>query len=305
MSITLKQLRYLVAVADNLHFGKAAEACFISQPALSEQIKLLEDNLGQSLVERNKQCVLITPLGHEIVNRARCILGEIEDITDIARATAPLTSSLCLGIIPTIGPYVLPTILSQLRHAYPNLSLILQEEKTYRLLKGLCKGKIDLALLALPVEIGDLMVEDIAEEPFVLAMPAQHPLATKKTVNESTLEGQEVLLLEDGHCLREHALSICQQMGAHEQTQVQASSLSTLAQMVANGLGLTLLPATSLSREVQHSTDVIICPFESPVPSRRLGFVWRRTSCRLQEFKILVDFFKPLVQDLIKQSMRF
>ena len=221
----------------------------------------------------------------------------------LARTSAPLTSSLCLGVIPTIGPYVLPTVLPQLRHAYPSLSLILQEEKTYVLLERLREGKIDLALLALPVEIGELVSQNIAEEPFVLAMPAKHPLATQKTVNEKALKGQEVLLLEDGHCLREHALSVCQQMGAYEQTQVQASSLGTLAQMVANGLGLTLLPATSLNREVYHQTDITVRPFELPIPSRHLGFVWRRSTCRVLEFQMLVSFFKPLVQELIKQSM--
>jgi LysR family hydrogen peroxide-inducible transcriptional activator len=302
MSITLKQLRYLVAIADNLHFGKAAEACFISQPALSTQIQLIEEILGVSLVERNKQHVLITPLGGKIVERARRILGEVDDLAALAQANAPLTSSLCLGVIPTIGPYVLPTILPQLRQAFPRLSLILQEEKTSVLLERLREGKIDLVLLALPVDIGELVSEDIAEEPFVLAMPAKHPLSSQKTVNENALKGQELLLLEDGHCLREHALSVCQQMGAHEQTQVQASSLGTLAQMVANGLGLTLLPATSLNREVQNQTDITVRPFELPIPNRHLGFVWRRTACRVPEFQMLVNFFKPLIQELIQQS---
>jgi len=306
MNITLKQLRYLVAVADTLHFSKAAESCFISQPALSTQIQLLEENLGVSLVERNKQHVLITPLGSEIVERARRILGEVNELANIAQANrTPLTSSLCLGVIPTIGPYVLPTVLPQLRMAYPHLPLILQEEKTYILLRRLHEGKIDLALLALPIDIGDLKSQDIAEEPFVLTMPNKHPLASQKIITESTLEGQEVLLLEDGHCLREHALSVCKQMGAYEQTQVQASSLSTLAQMVANGLGITLLPATTLSREVHTEPALTVRPFKAPIPTRRLGFVWRRTSGRQHEFQTLVDFFKPLVQKLIEQSMDF
>jgi LysR family hydrogen peroxide-inducible transcriptional activator len=305
MNITLKQLRYLIAVADTLHFGKAAENCCISQPALSLQIQSLEQNLGTSLIERNKQRVLITPLGNEIIQRARFILGDVNELIETAQSNCePLTNPLSLGVIPTIGPYLLPKILPKLRQAYPDLSLILQEEKTYLLLQRLREGQLDLALLALPIEIGDLMSQDIAEEPFVVAMPSKHPLSKRKVITESTLAEQQVLLLEDGHCLRQHALSICKQMGAKEQNQVQASSLGTLTQMVANGFGITLLPVTSLTREAYQQNDLEIRHFKAPIPSRRLGFVWRRTSGRLKEFQILINFFKPLVEQIIEENNR-
>jgi LysR family hydrogen peroxide-inducible transcriptional activator len=305
MNVTLKQLRYLIAVAETLHFGKAAENCCISQPALSLQIQSLEESLGISLIERNKQRVLITPLGHEIIQRARTILGNVNELVEIAQSNCePLTNPLSLGVIPTIGPYILPKILPKLRQAYPNLSLILQEEKTYLLLQRLHEGQLDLALLALPVDIGELMSQDIAKEPFVVAMPNQHPLSQQKLITESTLAEQQVLLLEDGHCLRQHALSVCTQMGAKEQNQVQASSLGTLTQMVANGFGITLLPVTSLTREAYQQNDLQIRHFKPPIPNRRLGFVWRRTSGRQKEFQILIKFFKPLVEQIIEENYR-
>lgn len=291
MTPTLTQLRYLVAVADHLHFRKAAAACHVTQPALTTQIQALEERLGAPLVERNKRKVLLTALGRDVVARARHILEEARGIEEIARRSrAPLSGPLLLGVIPTIGPYLLPGLLAQAREAFPALQLFLREDQTARLLDRLAAGQLDLLLLALPVDAPGVETLPLYEEPFVLAAPRDHPLARKRRIAEADLAGESVLLLEDGHCLRAQALAVCAMAGARESSGFQATSLSTLSQMVANGLGISLLPLLSADVEARSAPGLLIRRFETPEPTRRIGLVWRASSTRRAEFEMLAKF---------------
>jgi LysR family hydrogen peroxide-inducible transcriptional activator len=288
---TLTQLRYLVAVADHLHFRKAAAACHVTQPALTTQIQALEERLGASLVERSKRKVMLTALGREVVARARHILEEAQGIAEIARrARAPLSGPLTLGVIPTIGPYLLPGLLGAVREAFPDLELFLREDQTARLLERLAAGQLDLLLLALPVDAPGVATLPLYDEPFVLAAPPGHPLTRKRRIEQADLAGQEVLLLEDGHCLRDQALAVCAMAGAREGSGFQATSLNTLSQMVANGLGVSLLPLLSADVEARSAPGLVVRRFAKPEPSRRIGLAWRPTSARRAEFELLAQF---------------
>lgn len=293
MTITLKQLRYLVAVAESLHFRKAAAACHVSQPALTTQIQELEDRLGVRLIERSRRKVLLTPIGEEIVARAKALLQDVEQIEDLARGRRePLVGPLRLGVIPTLGPYLLPRVLPAVRTAYPDLQLYLREDQTDRLLDRLRLGQLDLLLLALPVNEAEVEAMPLFDEPFVLAAPPEHRLAKKKKLVEGDLAGEGVLLLEEGHCLRDQALSVCRLAGAVESDGFQATSLNTLTQMVANGLGVTLLPALALETEARPDSRIVTHPFAGRPPERRIGLVWRRSSGRGREFRLLGDCLK-------------
>lgn len=290
MRPSIRQLEYLVAVAGTLHFGRAAKSCAITQPALSAQIQALEEDLGVQIFERSRRRVTVTRPGEPVIERARAALRAIDDLVETARgARDPLTGPLHLGVIPTIAPYLLPRWLPVVRESYPDLQLFLHEDQTMRLVQGLREGKLDLLLLALPVQGSDLEAMALFNEPFVLAAPASHRLVSmrRKQVRESDLADEQVLLLEDGHCLRDQALAVCQLAGAREAEHVRASSLNTLVQMVANGLGITLLPTSAVSVEVRGQTDIAIRPFKAPPPSRDVGLVWRRASARGDEFQLL------------------
>lgn len=283
---TLRQLRYLVALAEHCHFGKAAEACFATQSTLSAGLQELEALLGVILVERTKRRVMLTPLGEEVVARARQVLQGAEDIVDIAQAARePLSGVLRLGVIPTIGPYLLPTALPRLRAAYPRLKLHLREDLTARLLEALAAGQIDVALLALPYEADGVTTLVLGDDPFLFAAPAGHPLAAKTSISNADLAGVELLLLEEGHCLREHALAACRLTGKAS-TALMATSLHTLVQMVANGLGVTLLPLLAVDGEVLRGTDLVTRPLAEPA-SRQIGLAWRASSPRALEFRLL------------------
>ncbi|MEM7018511.1 MAG: LysR substrate-binding domain-containing protein [Pseudomonadota bacterium] len=304
MNITLRQLRYLVAVAETCHFGRAAEACFVSQPALSTQIQALEEALGASLIERTRQNVFITPLGEQIVERARRVLGEVEDLCEQAHGGADtLGYNIRLGVIPTLSPYVLPEVLPALREAYPELPLILREDKTEILLAQLRGGKLDMAFLALPIDGQDLYCVEVADDPFVLAAPASHSLMRNDTLDANDLVGQDVMLLEDGHCLRDQALDVCRLRGAREDEKVQASSLGTLTQMVASGMGITLLPAVTTRVETLGAPQLSLRQFAEPIPTRKLGFAWRATTGRADEFNLLAMFFREHVEQLIRKNI--
>jgi LysR family hydrogen peroxide-inducible transcriptional activator len=290
MRPSVRQLEYLVAVADARHFGRAARACAVTQPALSAQIQALEEHLGIRAFERSRRGVTVTPAGARVVEKARAALRALDDLVAAAGAMRePLTGPLHLGVIPTIAPYCLPRWLPRVRRACPALELYLHEDQTARLVRRLREGELDLLLLALPVEGPDLESLLLFEEPFVLAAPRGHALARSpgKRIAESDLVGEPVLLLEDGHCLRDQALSICRHAGAREAEQVRASSLSTLVQMVANGLGLTLLPASAVAAETRGQRDLVVRPFTAPPPRRKVGLVWRRASSRSAEFRRL------------------
>ncbi|MFC7331564.1 LysR substrate-binding domain-containing protein [Rhodocista pekingensis] len=279
-AITLRQLRYLVALADTLHFGRAAAACHVSQPSLSAQIQQLESILGTALVERTKHRVLLTPAGTDTVRRARDVLAAVGDMSQMARAAGqPLCGALRLGVIPTIGPYLLPRALPGLRRDYPTLRLYLREDLTGRLLDRLRSGDLDAAVLALPVAEPGLETVDLFEEPFLVALPQNHPLTERAAVRQSDLSGEVLLLLEDGHCFRDQALDVCRLSGAREDPGFAATSLPTLVEMVAGGLGLTLLPARAAPL-LTAAGQVVLRPFAAPVPVRRVGLAWRRGSAR-------------------------
>ncbi len=283
---TVRQLEYLLAVSETLHFRRAAEAEGVTQPALSAQIQALEELLGVQLFERTRRKVLPTAAGRQVAARARLVLQAIDELADAARAGAsPLSGLLRLGLIPTIAPYLLPQVLPSLRRSFPDLKLYLREEFTEVLLERLAAGELDLLLLALPVEGGEFESLPLFNDDFFLALPPDHPLARKKEVAERDLEGEEVLLLEDGHCLRTQALALCSRAGAREAPRVRATSLGTLTQMVGGGLGMTLLPEIALSVETHSSPNLVVRPFRDPRPTRQVGLVWRRASARGEEFR--------------------
>jgi len=245
--MNFRAMQYFVKLAELKHFSRAAKACFVSQPTLSTQIRKLEEELGVSLVERAPRKVMLTPIGEDIAHRARHILRDIENIRIAARRSKdPATGTIRLGIFPTLAPYLLPHVIPGIRRCYPKLGMQLAEEKTEDILQMLDQGRLDAGLLALPVEEHGMDVEVLFEEPFVTAMPASHPLADKQVISLKDLEGQELLLLEEGHCLRQHALAVCDLAGAHERVDFHATSMETLRQMVAANVLIFMPPAWKL-----------------------------------------------------------
>ena len=299
--MNLQELRYLVAIAEHRHFGRAAEACFVSQPTLSTQIKKLERELGVELVERNPRQVMMTETGERVVERARIILGETDNITEIARqATDPESGSLRVGLFPTLAPYLLPHVVPALHARFPNLELLLVEEKTEVVLQRLRDGKLDAGVLALPVPDEQLHMEPLFTEEFVLAVPTSHPLAgTVGPVDPSVLSGEHVLLLEEGHCLRDQALSVCQLVGAAERTGFRATSLETLRQMVAAGVGVTLLPELAVQPPVAVSDDIVLLRFSEPVPRRHIAMFWRESSVYRDFLPELTAVIRDLPGELV------
>lgn len=289
---TLRQLRYLVALAEHRHFGRAAEACLATQSTLSAGLQELETLLGVTLVERTKRRVMLTPLGEEVVIRARSVLRGAEDIADLAAAASgeALVGPMRLGVIPTIGPYLLPRVLPSLRANHPRLKLYLREDLTSRLLERLTTGDLDVLLLALPFSAaGEVETLTVGDDPFLLACPTSHDLACRESVSGADLVGCDLLLLEEGHCLRDHALSACHLPGPSRGEGLLATSLSTLVQMVANGLGVTLLPRMAVDTGILSGTDLVVRPL-SDGGSRRIGLAWRPSSPRRADFQALGAF---------------
>jgi len=279
--IKLKDLRYLVAVADTRHFGRAAERSFVSQPTLSAQLKKLEEYLGVQLIERAPKRVQLTAAGEEIVERARRILDASEEIVELARGHRdPLAGRLRLALLPTIGPYLLPIVAGRLRKQLPRLELMLYEYQTDPMLEKLHSGEIDVGILALPVPMDGLDCHELYKEPFTVAMPAEHRLAQRGSIKVGDLASETLLLLEDGHCLRDQALDICASTGVHEKQDFRATSLETLRQMVAAGVGITLLPELAGRGAYGNARGVTIRPFAKPVPTRTIGAVWRKSTAR-------------------------
>ncbi len=276
--MNLRDLEYLVAVADNLHFGKAALSVHVSQPTLSMQLKKLEGSLGVQLFERTNKRVMLTPIGHDIVARARRTLDEAEQISRIARAAKdPQSGTLKLGIFPTLAPYLLPSLMPKMKKGFPRLNLLLVEERTPELIRQLETGAIDAALLAMPVTSDHLTSLRLFAEPFLLAVSSTHPLAKRKSVQVADMQDEAVLLLEDGHCLRDQALEVCHLAGVGESANFRATSLETLRHMVAASHSVTLIP--KLATDPRDSTLRYI-PFRHPQPSRTIGLYWRSTSAR-------------------------
>ena len=289
---SIRQLESLVAVADHKSFRRAADSLGISQPALSLQVQGAETTLGVQVFERDRRSVLITPAGEDIVGRARQALDAVDAVADAARRRGePLVGPLRLGVIPTVAPYWLPALLPAVRKKFPRLELILREEQTSRLLAMLNAGQLDIAFVALPVP-GDLTAAQLVREDFVLAAPRGAAITKRRgKLAETDLDHETVLLLEDGHCLRDQALAVCERGGAVESMEVRATSLPTLEQMVAGGLGVTLLPEAAAAALVQSRGPVELVEFTKP-PGRTLGLVWRTSSARLREFKMLADVMR-------------
>lgn len=299
--ISLKQLRYFAAVARYAHFGKAAESCNVTQPALSMQVRELEALLGLTLLERRQQGVQLTDAGREIFERARDILTAVRDLDDFAHHHQQvLTGRLRLGVIPSIAPYVLPPLLPLLRDRYRDLDLRIRETMTETLVEELVDGQLDVLLLALPIEHPEVVTEALFEDRFLLAAPAGwrgesaapetsrrgKRAETEMRASSELLEEGHLLLLEEGHCLRDQALAFCQLRQIDTLDTFGASSLSTIVQMVSNGMGLTLLPEISLGVEAKHG-DIEVVPFEAPEPSRTVGLAWRASSPRRHDFEAL------------------
>ncbi|WP_421622023.1 LysR substrate-binding domain-containing protein [Alkalilimnicola ehrlichii] len=297
--MNLRDLRYLVAVGDQRHFGRAAKACFVSQPTLSAQVKKLEEYLGVQLVERGTRQVLLTPTGEEVVARARAVLNQVDDIVELCRAAAePMTGELRLGAIPTLAPYLLPHLVATATDAWPRLRMLLYEERTALLVERLRKGELDGALMAMPVAGDDLTSVAVFEEPFVLALPADHALAeAKRAPRPEALPEDELLLLEEGHCLRDQALEVCQLAGDAGGTSCfRATSLETLRQMVAAGVGMTLLPrlAGQAGCEIPNRSAVKLLPFPPPVPTRTIGLYWRKGAARASTLEAVAAAIRDL-----------
>jgi LysR family transcriptional regulator, hydrogen peroxide-inducible genes activator len=282
VDLKLKDLRYLVAVADTRHFGQAAARCFVSQPTLSAQLKKLEESLGVQLVERHPRNIALTDAGEQVVARARRIIQASEEIVTLTEHSRdPLAGKLRVAMLPTIGPYLLPLVAQRIRKKLPRIDLLLYEYQTGPMLEHLQNGDIDVGVLALPVPSEGLSARALYDEPFVVALPEQHALANRKSLKVTDLAGETLLLLEDGHCLRDQALDVCARTNVHEKQDFRATSLETLRQMVASGGGLTLLPLLASSGAYSGARGVATVRFAQPMPSRQIGALWRKSSARI------------------------
>jgi len=288
--VNLKDLKYLVALADTGHFGRAAERTFVSQPTLSAQLKKLEEYLGVKLVERRPKNVQLTEVGKQVVARARRMLNEGDEIVALARNNAdPFAGKLKVALIPTIGPYLLPRVMPKLRKALPSLSLMLYEYQTEPLLTRLRDGEIDLGILALPTSEDGIESRTLYAEDFTVALPNNHALGAKSTIKVQDLKGHTLLLLEDGHCLRDQALEVCSRVNVREAEDFRATSLETLRQMVVAGLGITLLPELAVESPFGSQRGLTVRRFAKPVPHRTVGAVWRKSSTRIPAIAAVCD----------------
>jgi len=295
--MNLRDLRYLVAVADLRHFGKAAEACYVSQPTLSTQIKKLEEFLGVQLIERNNKQVMLTPVGAEVVERARRVLHQVDDLIELCRASRdPLSGEIRLGFIPTIAPYLLPHLVPALRERLPRLKPYLYEDQTSRLVERLRRGEVDAALMAVPVDASDLRYVELFAEPFLLALPNDHELVNKPELDLDDLKEHRLLLLDEGHCLRDQALDICNMVGVRHEDEFRATSLETLRQMVASGAGITFLPelAAETNAANPNASAITLRRFRSPQPQRMMALYWRKGSAREAAVEAIGQVIKEL-----------
>ncbi|SCA57810.1 putative hydrogen peroxide-inducible genes activator [Candidatus Terasakiella magnetica] len=290
---TLKHLKYFMAVAQHQHFGKAAQACFVTQPTLSAAIKEFEEILGLQLFERTKRSVLLTSVGEELLERAKEISIQADALMELAQSRrAPLSGELRLGVIPTIAPYLLPKFMHAVRDSYPDLTLYLKEDQTERLLSSLHNGQLDILILALPYEHDGIESYTFMQDPFYCAFPKTHKLGRKKSIKNEDIFEETLLLLEEGHCLRDHALAACSWPQKQQTNEFGGTSLTTLVQMVANGLGLTLLPEMAVQSGITNGCDITAIPLAKESPPRDIGLVWRKTSGRGDEFKMLGSFLE-------------
>ena len=287
---TLKQLQYLVALHEHGHFGRAAEASFVSQSTLSSGIRELESLLGATLVERSRRVVRFTALGNQVVEKAHRILREAEELSDLVRASGqPLSGTLRMSVIPTIAPFLLPRILPRLRRERPELKLFLREETSHDALESLNHGRVDCVLLALPFPVGEVDSAHILDDEIYVAFPKDDPRDPPESVPPSMIDEGRLLLLEDGHCLRDHALAACNRPELRASATMIGTSLHTLVQMVDNGLGLTMLPKMAVDAGVLAGTDVVARKLSADDATREIALIWRRNSPRASDFELLAE----------------
>ena len=294
---TVKQLRYLVAIADTLHFRRAAEMTHVTQPTLSAQLRELEARLGVQLVERSRARVVLTPVGKEIATLARGVLGDVQKIIDVAKfGQQPLGGTIRLGVLPTVGPYLFPHILPELHESYPELKLYVREGMPGSLLYGLEEGQLDLLLFALPVQSADLQTTRLFREPLWIAAPTDHRLARKGSAERSDLKGETVLALERGHRLHDQVSHLCEQYGATLSLDYEGTSLDTLRQMVGLGMGLSFFPSLYVHAEIFDDDQIVARQMHTRPPSRMIGMVWRKNTARRNDFVILAKLIRGIVR---------
>lgn len=288
---TIKQLNYLLSVAEHRHFGKAAKACHVSQSTLSSALIELEDLLGAALVERSNRQVILTALGEDVVELSRQVLLEIDDLQALCAASSePFNGKMRLGVIPTIAPFVLPGLLNQLRRQYPDFQLFIREDLSAPLVDALQHGHLDVLLLALPYPVNNVATMHLFNDKFLFACAGTHPMAKNTKLSTRDLRSQDLLLLEDGHCLRDHALEACRLRGSQLNIPYQATSLNTIVQMVANGIGVTLLPQMAVDARILTGTDVQTRQFREKNVARSIGLMWRKKTPRVADFRALGEF---------------
>jgi len=290
---TLKQLQYLVALKEHGHFGRAAEATYVTQSTLSAGIRELESLIGVTLVERTRRIVRFTALGNRIVEKAHRVLREAEELAALAQASgSPLVGELRMSVIPTIAPFLLPRLLPRLRAERPSLQLYLREETSHAALDSLRHGHADCVLLALPFACGDVETEVLFPDPLLVAFPKDDPRDPPAQISPDMIDGNRLLLLEDGHCLKDHALAACNRAELRSEATITGTSLHTLVQMVDNGLGLTLLPEMAVQGGILTNTQIVTRPIRSPSAHRDIALVWRRNSPRETDFRLMADILR-------------
>ena len=293
---SLQQLRFFLAVAEQHHFGRAAVSCGVTQSTLSTGIQELEGRLGVALIERSRRGVVLTAIGEAVLERARRLLADAEDLAALAQSgREPLTQPLRLGVIPTIGPYLVPAIMRGLGKTFPKLQLYLREEQTAPLLAQLADGKLDLVLLALPYATEEFETMPLGSDPIEAVLPKDHPLAKRKTIPADMLAEEKLLLMEDGHCLRSHALEACRFTGAGRNENLQGTSLRTVVQMAAGGLGVTLVPRLALAQELAADGNLVARPLDKDAPPRVIALAWRRGAARRDEFRRFGAYAKDVL----------
>lgn len=302
--VNLRDFKYLIALADTRHFGKAAEKTFVSQPTLSAQLKKLEAHLGVTLIERHTRQVTLTEIGKQIVERARRVIQETDDLVKLAESSRdPLGGSIKIAFIPTLGPYLLPRITQTLRQTLPKAQIMLYEYQTEPMIKAVEAGAIDVGVLALGVDIHNLEHRGVGIEHFVVALPNQHSLAKQTEISREQLAGEMLLLLEDGHCLRDQALEVCSMVEVHESGDFRATSLETLRQMVSAGYGLTLMPELSVGGAFANDTNICSRPFKGLQPHRQIGCVWRKSSTRVAAIDVIGEVIRVELSRLPKRPL--
>lgn len=290
---TIKQLQYLVALHEHGHFGRAAESCFVSQSTLSAGLRELESLLGVTLVERSRRVVRFTSLGEQVVAKAHRLLREAEELSDLVQASGkPLTGTIRMSVIPTIAPFMLPKILPRLRKERPELTLLLREETSQDAVESLHHGRVDCVLLALPFTTGEIEKTHIADDQLFVAFPNDDPRDPPEKISPNMIDEGRLLLLEDGHCLKEHALAACNRPELRASATMIGTSLHTLVQMVNNDLGLTMLPEMALDAGILNGTEVVARPLKAKNAKREVALIWRRNSPRAEEFQLLAKELK-------------